>query len=133
MISYLEEFGGIEFFPVPGLPDYHPENPGGKTGGGRTLGVGLFAFDELGEWRDRVEVSPYYAVDLRMDETPLGQPSRGRRARPSASAGRCTTSAGMGGGLVGWLLAACLRAGVEFELSAPAVELVIEAGACEGL
>ncbi len=133
MVSYMAEFGGIEFFPVPGLPDYHPENPGGKTGGGRTLGVGLFAFEDLGEWRELVEVSPYYAVDLRMDETPLGSavpkpPTEAERQRRAVRDER-----GMGGGLVGWLLAACLRAGVEFELSTPAAELLIDDGVVRGV
>lgn len=126
MVRYLEEAAGIEFFGVPGLPDYHPEHPGGKPGGGRTLGAGLFAFEELGDWRDRVEVSPYYAVDLRMDETPLGSavpkpPTPEERARRAVRDER-----GMGGGLVGWLLAACLREGVDIELAAPAAELVVE-------
>jgi succinate dehydrogenase/fumarate reductase flavoprotein subunit len=133
MVSYMEEFAGIEFFPVPGLPDYHPHNPGGKPGGGRTLGAGLFAFEDLGEWRERVESSPYYAVDLRMDETPLGSavpkfPSEQERARRAVRDER-----GMGGGLVGWLVAACLRAGVEIEVSAPAVELIVEDGAVRGV
>ena len=124
MIRYLEEFADIQFFGVPGLPDYHPEHPGGKTGGGRTMGAPLFPFTELGEWRDKVEVSPYYPVDLRMDETPLGQavpqpPTVQERARRAVRDER-----GMGGGLVGWLLAACLRAGVEIHLSTPARELV---------
>jgi len=133
MVRYLEEFGGIEFFGVPGLPDYHPEHPGGRPGGGRTIGAGLFAFEDLGEWRDRVEASPYYAVDLRMDETPLGSavpksPSDEERARRAVRDER-----GMGGGLVGWLLAACLRAGVEIEVACPAIELVIEDGRVRGV
>jgi 3-oxosteroid 1-dehydrogenase len=126
MVRYLEDFAGIEFFAVPGLPDYHPEHAGGRPGGGRTMGSALFAFDELGEWRDRVEVSPYYAVDLRMDETPLGSavpkpPSPEERARRAVRDQR-----GMGGGLVGWLLAACLRAGVDVHVAAPAIELILE-------
>ncbi|HWI71795.1 MAG TPA: FAD-dependent oxidoreductase, partial [Baekduia sp.] len=133
MIRYLEEHGGIEFFGVPGLPDYHPEAPGGKPAGGRTLGAGLFAFDDLGAWRDRVEESPYYASDLRMDETPLGSavpnpPSPEERARRAERDER-----GMGGGLVGWLLAACLRAGVEIEVGCPAVELVQRDGRVRGV
>ncbi|MFG1921980.1 FAD-dependent oxidoreductase [Cryptosporangium sp. NPDC048952] len=133
MIAYLERHGGVEFFGVPGLPDYHPEHPGGKPGGGRTLGAGLFPFVDLGEWRERVEVSPYYAVDLRMDETPLGSavpkpPTEEERARRAERDER-----GMGGGLVGWLLAACLRAGVEIELGARAVELVAEDGRVRGV
>ncbi len=133
MVAYLEEHAGVDFFPVPGLPDYHPENPGGRPGGGRTLGAPLFPYEDLGDWRDRVEVCPYYATDLRMDETPLGSavpkpPSEEERARRALRDER-----GMGGGLVGWLLAACLRAGVEIELSTPATELVVANGAVSGV
>jgi succinate dehydrogenase/fumarate reductase flavoprotein subunit len=125
MVRYLEDSRVIEFFGVPGLPDYHPENPGGKPGGGRTMGAPLFPFAELGEWRERVEVCPYYPLDLRMDETPLGSavpkpPTDEERARRSVRDER-----GMGGGLVGWLLAGCLHAGVEIHTETPAVELVL--------
>jgi succinate dehydrogenase/fumarate reductase flavoprotein subunit len=133
MIRFLEEEGGVEFFGVPGLPDYHPENPGGRPGGGRTLGTGLFPYADLGEWHERVETCPYYPVDLRMDETPLGSavprsPTDAERARRAERDER-----GMGGGLVGWLLAACLRAGVEIDVGSPAVELVLEDGGVAGV
>ena len=128
MASFLEERGGVRFFAVPGLPDYYPSNPGGKPGGGRTMGTELFPFDELGEWRDRVEPCPYYPSDYRMDETAIGAtvpkpPSPQERARRAVRDER-----GMGQSLVGLLLTACLRAGVEFETSAPAVDLVLEDG-----
>jgi 3-oxosteroid 1-dehydrogenase len=125
MVRYLEEFAGIEFFAVPGLPDYHPEHAGGRPGGGRTMGAALFPFDELGPWRDKVEVSPYYPVDLRMDETPLGS-AVPRPPSPRERASRAVRDQrGMGGGLVGWLLAACLRAGVDIHVAAPATELLV--------
>lgn len=124
MTRYLEEHGGVEFYAVPGLPDYHPEHPGGKPGGGRTMGTPLLKFDELGEWRDKVEVTPYYSVHIRMDESPIGAaipkpPSDEELARRKRNDER-----GMGGGLVGMLLRACLRANVHIELSTPGVELV---------
>jgi succinate dehydrogenase/fumarate reductase flavoprotein subunit len=133
MVRYLEDAGVVEFFGVPGLPDYHPENPGGKPGGGRTLGVPLFPFEQLGAWRERVEICPYYPLDLRMDETPLGSavpkpPTEEERARRAVRDER-----GMGGGLIGWLLAACLRAGVEFHLATPATELVLSNGRVSGV
>jgi succinate dehydrogenase/fumarate reductase flavoprotein subunit len=89
------------------------------------MGAPLFAFDELGEWRDRVEVCPYYPIDLRMDETPLGSavpkpPTEEERARRAVRDER-----GMGGGLIGWLLAGCRRAGVDVHLSTPALDLVV--------
>jgi succinate dehydrogenase/fumarate reductase flavoprotein subunit len=133
MTRYLEEHGGVEFFAVPGLPDYHPEHPGGRPEGGRTMGTPLIPFDELGEWADRIEVTPYYLSRLRMDETAIGAaipkpPSEQELARRAVRDER-----GMGGGLIGMLLRACLSAGVRIEVSTPGVELVIEDGAVAGV
>jgi len=133
MVRCLGEDGGVRFFAVPGLPDYHPSNPGGKPEGGRTLGQELFPFAKLGDWRDRVEVSPYYSTHLRMDETAIGcavpkPPSDEELARRDAEDLR-----GMGGGLVGALLDACLRAGVEIRVSTPARDLVVENGRARGV
>ncbi|HKT05580.1 MAG TPA: FAD-dependent oxidoreductase [Rugosimonospora sp.] len=132
MARYLEEQGGVRFFAVPGLPDYYPSNPGGKPGGGRTMGTEMFPFDELGEWKDRIEPGPYYPADYRMDETSIGAavpkpPSAEERARRAVRSER-----GMGQSLVGMLVAACLRERVGFEVSAPAVELLVVDGRVAG-
>ena len=37
MVAFLTERTPIVFQCVPDFPDYHPEQPGGKPGGGRTL------------------------------------------------------------------------------------------------
>ena len=54
MVELLEAKTPVQFYAVAGMPDYHPEFPGGSPGGGRTLECPIFAFDELGEWADRV-------------------------------------------------------------------------------
>lgn len=133
MAEYLEKQGGLRFFAVPGLPDYYPSNPGGKPGGGRTMGTELFAFDDLGAWKDRVEKSPYYPTDLRMDETGIGAavpkpPAAEERARRALRDER-----GMGQSLIGMLLTACLRDEVEIRESTPAVELLVEDGRVRGV
>ena len=134
MAEYLEKHGGLRFFAVPGLPDYYPSNPGGKPGGGRTMGTELFAFDDLGEeMKNRVEKSPYYPTDFRMDETGIGAPvpkppSAEERARRALRDER-----GMGQSLIGMLLTACLRDGVEIRESTPAVELLIADGRVSGV
>ena len=132
MAGYLEKHGGVRFFAVPGLPDYYPSHPGGKPHGGRTMGTELFAFDDLGEWKDRVETSPYYPGDFRMDETSIGAavpkpPSPEERARRAVRSER-----GMGQSLIGMLLVACLREGVEIESSTPAIDLVVADGRVRG-
>ena len=64
----------VQFYAVPGMPDYHPEFPGGSPEGGRTLECPIYPFDELGEWADRVTPSPYFAdPHITMSETPLGK------------------------------------------------------------
>jgi succinate dehydrogenase/fumarate reductase flavoprotein subunit len=133
MAEYLEKYGGLEFFAVPGLPDYYPSNPGGKPGGGRTMGTTLFPFESLGDWRERVEPGAYYAAGLRMDETAIGAavpkvPTPEERARRAVRDER-----GMGQGLIGMLLAACVREGVEFAESTPGVDLVLTDGRVVGV
>ena len=74
MVELLEAKTPVQFYAVPGMPDYHPEFPGGSPGGGRTLECPIYPFDELGEWADRVTPSPYFAdPHITMSETPLGK------------------------------------------------------------
>ena len=134
MAEYLEKHGGLKFFAVPGLPDYYPSNPGGKPGGGRTMGTELFAFDDLGpEMKARIETSPYYPTDFRMDETGIGAavpkpPSEQERARRKLRDER-----GMGQSLIGMLITACQREGVEIQESTRAVDLLVENGRVRGV
>lgn len=133
MVRYLEDYGDIPFYAVPGLPDYHPEHPGGKPEGGRTMGTPLFPFYELGEWRDRVETTPYYSPYFRMDETGIGSgvpkpPSPEELERRAAADER-----GQGGSLVGHLVRAALNAGVHIETATAGVELVLEDGRVTGV
>ena len=134
MVRLLDESGGTDFYAVRDFPDYHPEHPGGKPGGGRTIECPLFSFKELGPWQHRVTSTPYYPVQhLTMSETPLGavnptQPSEGELARRAARDER-----GAGQALVGRLLKACLDHGVEPQVSSRARELVVEDGRVVGV
>jgi 3-oxosteroid 1-dehydrogenase len=62
MIRFLEEQTPVSFYTIADFPDYHPENPGGKPEGGRTLECHLYPYGELGDWKDRVGKSPYYSA-----------------------------------------------------------------------
>lgn len=134
MIELLEAKTPVQFYAVPGMPDYHPEFPGGSPGGGRTLECPIFPFDELGEWADRVTPSPYFAdPHITMSETPLGKavpqpPSAEERERRASRNER-----GCGQALAGRLLRACLDRGIEPRTSSAAHSLVIEDRAVVGV
>ena len=95
----------MHFYSVPDFPDYHPEFPGGKPEGGRTLECPPFPYGELGAWRDRVGVSPYYPdFTMTIAETTLGRPVP-QPATPAVKAKRrANDERGMGLALVGRLL-----------------------------
>ncbi len=127
MIELLEAKTAVQFYAVPGMPDYHPEFPGGSPEGGRTLECPIFPFDELGDWADRVTPSPYFAdPHITMSETPLGKavpepPSPEEHERRTLRNER-----GCGQALAGRLLHACLARGIEPSTSCAGRELLIE-------
>ena len=83
------------------FPDYHPEHPGAKPGGGRSLECPLFPFAELGEWQHRVTVGPQLSGNITMSETSLGRGAPTASRPTSSSAARCATSAAPGRGWSG--------------------------------
>jgi len=133
MVEYLDREAHTGFYVCVGFPDYHAQNPGGKPGGGRTIETGLFPFDELGEWADLVEQSPYLDGRLVMTETLLGSavpqpPSDEERARRAVHDER-----GLGQGLIGRLLRSSLDVGVVPHVSHRATELVLTDGRVTGV
>ena len=134
MIRFLEQRSPVQFYTIPDFPDYHPEFPGGKPEGGRTLECPPFPYGELGEWRDRVGTSPYYPdFTITIGETTLGQ-SVPTPASPEVKARRrANDERGMGLALVGRLLRGCLDRGIEPCTGCRAVELTMTAGAVTGV
>ena len=53
MVELLEAKTPVQFYAVPGMPDYHPEFPGGSPRAGARWSARSIPFDELGEWADR--------------------------------------------------------------------------------
>ena len=131
VVTWIESVTPVRFQVVRGFPDYHPEHPGGKPRGGRSLDPGLFAFTELGEWAERV-ARPARNPYLTLVETPLGGGSGfiddDELARRKAGDVR-----GCGQALVGGLLKACLDRGIVPVTGARAAELVLTDGAVRGV
>lgn len=134
MVDFLERCSPVSFYSIPDFPDYHPEFPGGKPEGGRTLECRLFPFGELGDWADRVGTSPYYLdYTITVGETTLGQPVPVEVPPAEKARRRDNDERGMGLALIGRLLKGCLDRGIEPQTGCRAVELVMRDGAVAGL
>lgn len=128
MIRFLEDHTPMRFRIVPGYSDYHPEHPGGKPGGGRSLELELTSWQALDEWRDRISNNGRMMPVL-LAETPTG----GAVGLPSAEVIAERTAHdlhGLGPALVGALLQACLERGVAPITNARATDLVVSDDGC---
>jgi 3-oxosteroid 1-dehydrogenase len=130
-IQWLEQVTDLRFSLLPRYPDYHPENPGGKPDGGRSLDPGLFDFRSLGEWSDRVARSRRGA-HLRITDTTLGGGS-GFLDEETLRHRQENDLRGCGNALVGPLVKALLDAGVDLVLDAEARDLLVEDGRVVGV
>ena len=134
MINFLEQRTPVKFYAIPDFPDYHPEFPGGKPEGGRTLECPPFPYGDLGDWCDRVGTSPYYPdFTVTIGETTLGQ-SVPQPVDPEVKARRhANDERGMGLALIGRLLKGCLNRGIEPQTDCRAVELIMTEGSVAGV
>ncbi|MEK9983753.1 MAG: FAD-dependent oxidoreductase [Opitutae bacterium] len=134
MVTFLEKHTPVQFYAVEGMPDYHPEFPGGSVEGGRTIECPLYPFQELGEWEHKVTPSPYFAnPNITMSETPLGKaipeiPSKEELRRRSEENER-----GCGQALIGRLLRACLDQNIEIRTGCGVKELIVEEDQVRGV
>lgn len=138
MVTYLEANSPVVFELVPGFPDYQPEQPGGKPGGGRSLQAALFPFEELGEWAKRVTVGRQLGanaagVNMALSETPLGHTAPEGVPAEEMARRRVRDERGMGQALVGRLLKGLLDRGVEPLLQHRATRLLVEDGRVVGV
>jgi succinate dehydrogenase/fumarate reductase flavoprotein subunit len=127
MVEWLEERTSVRFQLVPEFPDYHPEFPGGKPAGGRSLECPLLSFKELGEHAQRVTVgSNYGTAPVTMEESHLGRAvpvpvsdaERERRSRDDVR--------GCGQSLIGHLFKACIERDIEIRTDSRATEFAVE-------
>ncbi len=132
VISWLEERTPAAFTIIKDFPDYHPQHPGAKPGGGRSMECPLFPFDQLGPWADRVSVGYQLSGNIMMSETSLGRGAPGGVATQEMARRRVHDERGAGQGLVGALLRGCLDRGIEPRTESRAQALVVEAGRVVG-
>lgn len=128
-VEFVEAHTELRFQLVAGYPDYHPERPGGLPGGGRSIEVGLISFAELGEWGERIAGEPQR---LLIREMPLGG-GTGVLAPEVVREREERQLEGLGRGLVGGLLKACLDRGVEVATGTRGLRLLSEGGAVAGV
>lgn len=136
MVRWVEANSAVTFTSIPTYPDYHPELPGGRTGG-RSLDNGLFDTNLLGEWKPKLRKNPTTGkVPIAIPEAmewgvfwnPFGIPYKvvSERAKNGIVHG--------GAGLCGKLLRALLDRGVEPLMETPGEDLVVDAtGAVIGI
>lgn len=128
-VEFLEENTELRLALVPGYPDYHPEQPGGLAGGGRTLEPGLFSFAGMEEWIDRISGDVRRVV---LVEMPLGG-GTGVISQEQIAEREATKSEGLGRALIGGLLKACLERGVVVRVQARGVRLLTNDDAVVGV
>ena len=58
MIDFVEAHSELRLEIATGFPDYKPELPGGRPGGGRSLGPVPYDLSRIPDWRDRITSFP---------------------------------------------------------------------------
>jgi succinate dehydrogenase/fumarate reductase flavoprotein subunit len=133
LLRWLEANSPLRFRLI-SYPDYHSENPGALAKGGRSLTEELFAYDTLGEWADRVILSPGQRDRLRI--SPADSIYGGATSGPSQQVldeREQRDMRGWGQALVGGLLAAVLANGVTIQTNARAHQLIADENGVTGV
>ena len=129
LVEWLDTKTPVRLKLVARYPDYHPEHPGGRPGGGRSLESQLVCTEAIGEWVDRLVSAPRR---LLIGEIPSGG-GTGVLAPGVVAEREAGHLEGLGRGLVVSLLQGCLEAGVEPRTSLRATELLQEDGRVVGV
>lgn len=126
MLDFVEAHSELRFEIASGFPDYKPELPGGRPGGGRSHSARPFDLARLGPWKDRITAFPVDFSNVGIDaET---------RARIHATVDASLAEPCVAGtALVAGLLRGLLDLGVEPVTDARARELIAEDGRITGV
>ena len=125
VVRWLEANTPTRFQIIKDFPDYHPEHPGAKPGGGRSLECPLYPYADLGDWQDRVTIGPQLSGNIMMSETSLGRGAPDGVAPEEMARRRIRDERGAGQGLIGPLLRACLDRGIEPHVGTRATRLIM--------
>ncbi|WP_460355893.1 FAD-dependent oxidoreductase [Mycobacterium sp. ZZG] len=119
MLDFVESHSDLVFEVATGFPDYKPELPGGKPGGGRSLNAKPFDLSRLGEWSTRITSFPADFSNVGIDAETR---ARIHASVDSESGDYCVA----GTALIAGLLRGLLDRGVTPHTEARAVELIAD-------
>jgi succinate dehydrogenase/fumarate reductase flavoprotein subunit len=128
MIDFVEAHSELRLEIATGFPDYKPELPGGRPGGGRSLGPVPYDLDRLGDWRDRITSFPADFSNVGLDAE-----TRARLHADLGSAGDPESTVVAGAALIAGLLKGLLDRGIEPQTNTRATELIAVNGAITGV
>lgn len=130
--EWFESIGAVRWTVIPDYPDYYQDAPGARLAG-RYL-TATFDGADLGEWRDRLRVSPHFPVGTTYDEL-LGAGLRASAFGAAAEAAELADQdlLSFGTGVVAGFLAAAVARGVDIRLGHSVVALDVEDGRVAGV
>ncbi len=128
MLDFVEAHSDVELEIATGFPDYKPELPGGKPGGGRSLGPMAYDLTRIPQWRDRITSFPPDFSNVGIDAE-----TRARLHADTLAADASPDVIVAGTALVAGLLKGLLDAGVTPSTGARAVELIADDGVVTGV
>jgi succinate dehydrogenase/fumarate reductase flavoprotein subunit len=126
MLDFVERHSELRFEVAEGFPDYKPELPGGRPGGGRSLHAAPYDLGRLGGWREKITSFPPDFSNVGIDAETR---ARIHAAVEDTDGDYCVA----GTALIAGLLDALLRAGVAPHTNARALELIGDAGRIRGV
>nr|WP_234901564.1 FAD-dependent oxidoreductase [Mycolicibacterium fluoranthenivorans] len=121
MLDFLEAHSELRFEVAEGFPDYKPELPGGRPGGGRSLNATPFDRSRIGDWGDRITAFPVDFSNVGIDAETR---ARIHAAADDLDGDYCVA----GSALIAGLLKGLLDRGVTPVTEARAVELIADSG-----